>query len=193
MLAENVDHAGNALGIDVDAAYRLGLKYGITIGSGDAKSLADIAVSLFQRERGCPAADGDALAKLTEFVTLELDLELRLTREDDLQELLARGFEIQKKPDFLKGGGIQALGFIDDQYRSLSRPIALQQPGLEGQQLFTLAVRRARYRKIVEDEIEQVLWLDVRVENESGRHLLLGKPVEQTPDEDCFAGAYFAS
>src|SRR5260370_18488123 len=109
-----------------------------------------------------------------------MHVERGLTREDDLEKLLARGFEIQRKPDFLKGGGIQALGFIDDQYRSLSRPIALQQPGLEGQQLFTLAVRRARYRKIVEDEIEQVLWLDVRVENESGRDLLLGKQVGKT-------------
>ena len=114
MLAENVNHAGNAAGIGVDAAYCVGLKYGTTIGSGDAESLADIAVSLFRRERSCPAADGDALAKLAEFVTLELDLELRLTREDDLQELLARGFEIQKKPDFLKGGGIQALGLVDN-------------------------------------------------------------------------------
>src|ERR1700740_301278 len=81
MLAENVDHAGNAAGIGVDAGYRVGLKYGTTIGSCDAESLADIAVSLFRRERSCPAADGDALVKLAEFVTLELGLQLRLARQ----------------------------------------------------------------------------------------------------------------
>src|SRR5260370_2995298 len=79
MLAENVDHAGNALGRDVDAAYRLGLKYGITIASGDAKSLADIALSPFRRGRGYPAAAGAPPAKLPPSLHPHLSLDHRLT------------------------------------------------------------------------------------------------------------------
>src|ERR1700682_4281986 len=143
MLGKNIDHAGNAAGIGVDGADGIGLKDEVAISAGDAESLADIAVGLFEREGSCLAADGDALAKLAELVTLERDFQLRLTREDDLQELLARFFEIEEKPDFLEGNGLQALSLVDNQDWSLTGAIPLKQPAIEGSEFFALLGRFA--------------------------------------------------
>src|SRR5258708_39575933 len=102
MLAENVDHAGDAARVGVHAADCVRLKNRIAIGTRDAKPLANVTVSLFEGERERPAADGDALTKLTELVALELDFQLWLARKNDLQKFLSRRLKIQEEADLLK-------------------------------------------------------------------------------------------
>lgn len=191
MLAENVDHAGDAARIGVHAADRLRLKNGAPICASHAKPLTYIAVRLFEGERDRLATDCDALTKLTEVVALELDFQLRLARQDDLQKFLTGRLKIQEQADFLEGGRLQALSFVNNEHGNLPGTIALEQPAIEGDQFFTFEIRGARYAKIVEDEVEQVLGLDMGVEDESRRHLLLGKPVEQTANQHGFARPYF--
>lgn len=189
MLAENVDHAGDAARISVHTADGVWLKNEMPISTCDAKPLTNVAVSLFEAQRGCPAADGDALTKLTEIVALELDFQLRLACQDNLQKLFARGLKIQEQADFFKGGGLQALSFVNNEHRNLAGTIAFEEPAIEGDQFFAFEIRCARYAEIVEYEIEQVLGLDMGVEDESRRHLLLGKPVKQTANQHGFARA----
>jgi hypothetical protein len=114
MLAENVDHAGDAARIGVHGADCVWLKNGLPISACEAKPLTNVAMSLFEGQRGSPAADGDALTKLTEIVALELDLQLRLARQDYLEKLFARGLKIQEQADFFEGGGVQALSFVNN-------------------------------------------------------------------------------
>ena len=125
-------------------------------------------------------------------MALQLDLQLWLARQDYLEKLFARRLKIQEQADFLKGGALQALSFVNNQHRNLAGTIPLEQPAIEGDQFFAFEIGCARYAKIVEDEIEQVLGLDMRVEDESRRHLLPGKPVEQMANQHGFAGADFA-
>jgi hypothetical protein len=126
MFAKDIDHAGDAARIGVHAADRVRLKNGMPIGTRDTKPLPNVAISLFQSERGRPAADGNALTKLTEIVALELGFQLRLARQYDLQKLFARGFKVQEQADFLEGGGLQALRFVNDKDGNLAGAVALK-------------------------------------------------------------------
>lgn len=122
--------------IGMEGADGVGLEDGFAICTGDAKSFVDIAIGLLEVQRSCAAACGDALTKLPKLVALKLNFQFGLTRKDDLQEFLARRFEIQEEPDFLERGGLQTLRLVDDQDGDLSGAVALKEPAIEGHQLF---------------------------------------------------------
>ena len=98
-------------------------------------------MSLFDGQRGSPAADGDALTKLAEIVALQLDLQLWLARQDYLEKLFARRLKIQEQADFLQGGRIETLSFVNNEHRDLARTIPLKQPAIESNQFFALEIR----------------------------------------------------
>jgi hypothetical protein len=86
----------------------------IAVGTCDSEPLKDIAIGFFEGERKCPAANGDALAKLPELVALEHYFKLGLTSKDNLQQFLTGRLEIQEQPDLFQGRRVQALRLVDN-------------------------------------------------------------------------------
>src|SRR6266852_1050049 len=170
----------------------LQLEDGVAVRSGDTQALADVPAGLLESERSGATAKGDALTELAKVMTLEFVFQLGLAGQDDLKELVARSLKIEEQPDFLEGAGLQTLGFIDDEDRGLTGLVAFEQPAIEGEQLVALQGGVAGDAEIVEDEIEKVIRLDARVEDERGGHLLLGEPIEQAAKLHGFARADFA-
>src|SRR5256885_14395001 len=125
MFAENIDHAGDAARKRVHRSYRVRFKDGVSIGTGNAQPFADITLGLLGCQRGGPAANGDALSKLAEFVTFELYFQLGLTGEDDLQEFLSRRLKIQEQSNLFQRGRIKPLRLIHNQYRNLAGAVLL--------------------------------------------------------------------
>src|SRR6266852_9308306 len=62
--------------------------------ASDTKALHDIPADFLSGERTGLAAQHDALPKLPQLRQFEFFLELGLTREDDLQQLVRRSLEI---------------------------------------------------------------------------------------------------
>src|SRR5438270_3625226 len=128
MLGKYVDHARNSMRVGVESADCVGIKNWCIVSTRDAKPFLDVATGLLASKRKSGATNGDALAKLTEFMTLELDLQLRLTGKDDLEKLLARCLKVQKQTDFLERGRLQTLSLVDDKDGRLARTVSPHQP-----------------------------------------------------------------
>ena len=130
VLAKDVDHAGNSASVAVNEVDGLG-RENFLEGSGDAKAFADVILSLRKREGGGAAVNGDALADVAKFGLRKLVVKFGLTGEEDLEEFVAGGFQIEEQAELFEGLGGEALGFVDDQNRSEAGAIAFEKPIVE--------------------------------------------------------------
>src|SRR2546422_5678889 len=80
------------------------------------------------------AAQRDALLELAQARQLELRLQLGLTDQHDLQQLLARGFEVGQQADLLENRGLEVLRLVEDHHALSTRPTLLDEKGVEGDQ-----------------------------------------------------------
>jgi hypothetical protein len=64
----------------------------------DAQPVRDEGPDLLVRQALEPVADRDALGDLAQRGVAELRLQLRLTDQDDLEELLRGGFQVRDQP-----------------------------------------------------------------------------------------------
>src|SRR5262249_30081427 len=101
----------------------------------------------------------DPLPELTKLGQPELQLELRLTHEQDLQQLLGRRLEVREQPDLLEGLRSQVLGFVENQHRLLTFAAALDQEAVEsGQPLGSRAAGITDseiLQRVLEDPVER--------------------------------------
>ena len=81
----------------------------------DGEPVFYVELGLIERERTQMVADRDALAQLTHVLTVQLVAQLRLTNEDDLQQLLPIGLEVRQQPNLLQKVDAEALGLVDDE------------------------------------------------------------------------------
>src|SRR5450432_3642183 len=77
-------------------------------------------------------ADGDALAQLAQARIVELVPELRLSDENDLQELALVGLEVREESDLLEELGLEILRLVDEEHdvvvaRGLVEEILIQE------------------------------------------------------------------
>src|SRR5208282_394138 len=94
------------------------------------------------------AAKGDPLLQLTEFVGIEFLIELGLTGQHDLQQLLLRSFEVGQKPDFLEEIRRQMVRLVDHQNGRQSLLMPLQQEAIQPMDQFVFGPARYRQSEI---------------------------------------------
>ena len=58
---------------------------------------------------------------------MKLGLELWLTHEQDLQELVRRGLEVREQPDLFQRRGVEVLRFVEDEDGVRAGPFALDE------------------------------------------------------------------
>src|SRR5215831_6302851 len=134
MIADDVDEPRDPAGIGFDA---LGRRFGEQLEIRRARlpqAALDVFTHLVMGQRTDGGLHTDPLPELAKLGQLELQLELRLTHEQDLQQLLGRRLEIREQPNLLEGLRSQVLGFVENQDRLLTFAVALDQEAVERRQ-----------------------------------------------------------
>ncbi len=77
--------------------------------------MRDVARGLEPVQRREVVADRDPLAELAQPLLVELLAQLRLSDENDLEELALIGLEVREQADLLEQLGFEILGLVDEQ------------------------------------------------------------------------------
>ncbi len=93
--------------------------------------MLDVSRRLDTRQRLEVVACGDALRQLPQVVTGQELAQLRLTDQDDLQQLLLRRLEVGEQAHLLEDRGRQVLRLVDHEYRAAAFGMRLQQVPVE--------------------------------------------------------------
>src|SRR5206468_3657021 len=118
--------------------------------------------------------------------------QLRLSDQNNLQQLLCERFEIRKHPNLFQHLISKVLRLIHDQDRGFARPVPLQQPVVKPHQNLALRARVTRYAEIRHHVIEKLRNVHPRIEDKCRGHLLCPQPFEQFIDERGLARSNFA-
>ena len=135
----------------------------------------------------------DALRQLAQVGARQLLGELRLTDQNNPQQLALVGFEVRQQTQLLEYICGEVLGFVDEQNRGTTTRVAGQQMGIDAvDELFGATACSGRIdAQLIADGLEQLYGVEARVQDERDvdhrRHL-----GEQAATERCFAGTHFA-
>ena len=115
MFAQQIGNSRYASGVAVYRFDRLGAENLFSIAAGDAQAFFDISVRLEQCQRAGLGPKCDALPKLTKLRVVNFLFQLRLTSEDNLEELRRSSLQIGQEANFLEHFVRQILSFINNQ------------------------------------------------------------------------------
>ncbi len=125
------------------------------------------------------ATQRDALAQLPELRQLQLILKLGLAGQYDLQQFLGRSLQIGQQTDLFQHRKSEILCFVNDQHRGLARPVSLQQPVIQFQQLLAFRTVFASNFKFRQDKIKQLARVHPGIEQKRGFRSPQVQPVQQ--------------
>src|SRR6266481_8514967 len=192
VFAEKIHYPGNSAGIIVQGFDGGGLEDRLSGCAGDAQPVGDVAAGLVQGERRGVAPERNSLPKLPHFRAFQLLFEFRLANKDDLQKFFGRSLKIQQQPDLLQQFEGKTLGFVDDQDGGGSRAEAGDEPLVQfDEHIADQAIVRGD-PKIIENEIEEMVDLQMRIEDEGGGCLPFTQPIEEVVDQRGLACSDFA-
>src|SRR5262245_59789726 len=103
MIADDVNESRDPAGIGSDAFGRRIREQLEVRGARFPEPALDVLAHLVIGQRTDRGLHTDSLPELAKLGQLQLQLELRLTHEQDLQQLLGRRLEIREQPDLLEG------------------------------------------------------------------------------------------
>src|SRR5690606_23589523 len=158
----------------------------------DAQPVADVRRRFGAAQRLEVIAARDALRDLTHLRALEQVAELRLTDQDDLQQLLRRRLEIRQEPHLLEELGAQRLRFVDDQHDSPTLRVRVEQVPIQRRDQRTeRPVRRNRHAELLADVLDELAGRELRIQDQ--RNLgFFGQLLEDAPDQCRLARADLA-
>ena len=157
VLAKDVHHARNAMGMTVDSLERLRQKSQFRMASArTTEAVVYVSKRFLARKRQNSRANSNALIKLSKLRELKSLLDLGLAGENDLQQPFARRLEIHEQADFLENFGREALRFIDEKNGNTARAIALGEPAIESDELIAFGARRTGHLEIRQNEINEI-------------------------------------
>ena len=155
--------------------------------------MLDVAIGLGRVQRQQVVARRDALGQLAQVGARGQVLELGLTDEHDLQQLVTRGLEVGEQPDLLEYLGREVLRLVDHGNRAPTAAVGLEQVGVECLRECSAAVGRFGQRdvELLEDHGQEFRGRELRVEHE--RNIgLFGHALQQAANECRLAGADLA-
>src|SRR5712675_3515967 len=183
MLAKQVRHARNTSRIFVNRFNSLGSKDGSSIGAANSQALRNVPSQFLKGQRLRSAAHGDALTQLPQTRIAQLLLKFGLPRKHDLQQFLVGGLEIRQQADFLQYLKGQVLRFVHNENGGLSVAVPLQQPVVQAHEHMAFVPALARNPKIRHHEVEQLTYIQLGIEDVSGRNPFQIEPIEQTVEQ----------
>ena len=89
--------------------------------------MADVGERLALAQRLEVIATGDALRKLAQLLLREHLAQFRLADQDDLQQLLRRGFEVREQAHLLEHVGVEVLRLVHHQHDAPAAAVRIEQ------------------------------------------------------------------
>src|SRR5579862_2045 len=139
IFTKRIDQARNAARVTMNLEDRFHRENFVWIGTPcHLHPLAYVAVRFLQFQRLQLGAQSDSLLQLPQIDRIELFVQLRLTNQQDLQQLFLRRFQIRQKSNFFENLRGEMVGFVNnkDSGQSLLKPRDHKSAQL--QQQFTL-------------------------------------------------------
>ena len=96
-------------------------------GAANLQAVFDIGICLIPADRVEVIACGDTLGELPHIVTCQQGTQFRLTNQNDLQQFLRGCFQVCEQAHLLQHIGTQVLRLVDNQYRTTTACIGIQQ------------------------------------------------------------------
>jgi hypothetical protein len=117
---DGVDLARNAVRQAMDHAARIRREQLVRVAACDRNAMMDVTLGLHVGERMQTIVDRDSLSQLTQLLARQLHLELGLSDEEDLQQLLAADFLVRQQPNLLEQSVVEILCLVEQQDRHLA-------------------------------------------------------------------------
>src|SRR5690606_3973978 len=136
-------------------------------------------------------AHADALAQLAQTALVELAVELGLTQQQDLDQLLAARLEIREQAHLLERVLRERLRLVDDQEDAPAPLLLLEQEPVELAHQVAAAQTFGGQTELGADRLQQLDGAAARIEEEGDLELAL-EPLEQRPTEGGLARADLA-
>ncbi len=153
-----------------------------------AQAVADVGRRLLGGERPQVPAQRDALIQLRERGIEKQLGQLRLSHQDEAQELLGVGLEVREEAELLEDLDRDRLRLVDDDDRQASRLALGQEVHVERVGQGGLRATRGRHPELPDDALEELLGRQRRIEDVGDRHVG-PEPFEERPQEGRLAGA----
>ena len=125
-VTDQIDQPGNTLTFPVQSPNGPG-RENIPTHAGHAESIAKVSRQLVLANGIQVITRGYPLVQLPQFRKGKYLLQLRLAKQDNLQQFFLGGFQIGQKPELFKYLRGQILGFVDHQHLVTARRVRLQQ------------------------------------------------------------------
>ncbi len=195
------DQRGRGQGVDLtrdavreaeDLAARVGREHDRAVATGHVDVVVDVAQRLVGRERVQAVVHGDALTQLAQLVTTQVRLELGLTHEEHLQQLLALVLQVREQADLLEQLHGQVLRLVHHEHGVLAARTHGDEVLLERHQRGGLAhAARQLQPEAQADLLDQLLTRERRVRDERDRDAI-APLVERVVERRRLARAHLA-
>ncbi len=153
----------------------------------------DVAGRLEHVERHELASKRHALLQLSKLVALQAIAQLRLTCEDQRQELLCRRFDVGEQPDLFEKTHAQTLRLIHNERGDLTPLAALAEHRAEALQEHRFRDRRLRSKiEFDRERPDEVLGTENGIVDVDAAHVAASVGIERRLNQRRFAGAGLA-
>src|SRR5436190_168947 len=192
VIADHVDDARDAARVLGDALDGPVFEQPEVASARDAQAVADVVPDLVARQRMDRAAQRDALLELAQTRQLELRLQLGLTDQHDLQQLLARGLEVRQQADLLENRGLEVLRLVEDHHALATGPPLLDEKGIEGDQALDPRAGLGVHAEVLQHVLEDLVEGERRVVDERDRRGARVELPQQGVQEGRLPGTHLA-
>ena len=127
--------------------------------------------------------DCNSLPKLSQVLLLQFAFELRLSHEDDLYQLVFRGFQVGQEPQPFQSRNGHPLRFVDSDNYVTSLAILADQPFLQRAKL----IRRRAPEVLRQDFVDDLLERGERIQKADCRGFRAIQPLEKGSQHDRLA------
>src|SRR5262249_56513635 len=138
----------------------------------------DVLGGLLGREGTDAESQRNPLMELPHLRPRKLRSKLGLADQQNLKEVGGGRLEVREEPDLFERLECEVLGLVENQDRSLTGAVTLDQEGVEGDEALGLRLAGLGDAEVLEDILEQSIEGQRRVEHEGG-----GGAIEPPPQE----------
>src|SRR5437660_1825139 len=160
--------------------------------SRQLQAAVDVATSLVQIEGAKVRTKRNSLLKLSEIGGIELLIQLLLSNEQNLQQFLARRFQVGQESDFLQNVDRKMVGFVHHQYGRETLRKTCNHVTAQIQQKLTLGFARSGKPEVSCNVLQELHWAQARVKDVRIRNIGARQYLKKAPDQKGLTRAHLA-
>src|SRR5262249_21039875 len=151
----------------------------------------DVLGGLLGREGTDAESQRNPLMELPHLRPRKLRSKLGLADQQNLKEVGGGRLEVREEPDLFERLECEVLGLVENQDRSLTGAVTLDQEGVEGDEALGLRLAGLGDAEVLEDILEQSIEGQRRVEHEGGGGGAI-EPAQESAEQGCLPRAHLS-